>query len=250
VSRTAGEVAELLSKPGSRVKAGQALVQLRNRELELDLVHSSARAEEIEARILKATKEETADLSALRQTKAAIGERLAKLREDVANLTVVARHDGTWIAPGIQDYVGRWLTRGSNLGLVVNSDAFEFQATVLQEDADALFAKRPPGAEVRLRDSVGTVLNVAAWSVLPGEQRILPSAALGWRGGGDVPVDVNDERGNKAAEPYFKVIAALPQNAVVYDGSSGKIRFDLSSEPLLPRGFRRLWQLLQKRYQM
>jgi putative peptide zinc metalloprotease protein len=250
VTRTAGQVADLLTRPGSRVTAGTPLVRLRNRELELDLAHNTARAEEIEARILKATKDETADLGALRQTQSAIAERLAKLSDDIANLTVTAAHDGTWIAPGIQEYVGRWLTRGSNLGLLVNSAAFDFQATVLQEDADALFAKRPPVAEVRLHDSAGTAHGIRDWAVLPGEQRILPSAALGWRGGGEVPVDLDDERGNKAAEPYFKVTAALPPGIQVFDGSSGKIRFKLDSEPLLPRGIRRLWQLLQKRYQM
>jgi hypothetical protein len=33
-------------------------------------------------------------------------------------------------------------------------------------------------------------------------------------------------------------------------GRSGKIRFDLDPEPLLPRWLRRLYQLLQKRYQI
>jgi hypothetical protein len=33
-------------------------------------------------------------------------------------------------------------------------------------------------------------------------------------------------------------------------GRSGRIRFDLEPEPLLPRWLRRLWQLLQKRYQL
>ena len=249
---TAGEVKALLVRPGSQVTAGQGLIELRNRELELDLQQTLARAEEVEARLLKAMKEESADLKPLMQTKAAIADRLEKLRADVESLTVRARHDGIWVAPGIEDYVGRFLTRGSPVGLLVNPRTFTFVATVLQEDAKAVIAQQQPTAEVRLLGRVGTALPVSALQVIPGEQRVLPSPALGWRGGGDVPVELNDERGNKAAEPYFKVIGAIPANAgmPLFDGASGRIRFDLPSEPLLTGWMRRLWQLLQKRYQM
>jgi len=251
VTDAAGAVVEILTPPGSRVAKGQPLLRMSNAEMEIDLAQTRARAGEVEARLLKAMKGETADLKPLMETKAAIGARLAKLQDDLAKLTVRARHDGVWIAPGIEDYLGRWLTRGSNLGLLVNPGAFEFVATVMQEDADALFAKQLPGAEVRLKQDSGSALVVKDWRVVPGEQRTLPSPALGWRAGGDVPVETNDERGNKTVEPYFKVVSALPAiGEPLFDGASGKIRFNLQSEPLLPRWLRRLWQLLQKRYQM
>lgn len=253
-TETAGEVVEILTPPGSKVAKGQALLRLSNRELELELEQTEAKGVEIEARLKRAMKDESADLKPLQQTLDAIGERLVKLKDDQAKMTVRARHSGIWVAPGIQDYVGRWLTRGSNIGLVVNPDSYEFIATVLQEDADALFTTPRPSAEVRLVSGVSETFEVKTgeWRDIPGEQRVLPSAALGWRGGGDVPVDLEDEGGNKTAEPYFKIIAKLPssQELVLFDGSSGKIRFNLESEPLLTRWMRRLWQLLQKRYQM
>ncbi len=251
VTEVAGSVAELQAKPGSRVAKDQPLLRMTNAELALELAQTRGRAAEIDARLLKAMKDESADLKPLMETKAAIDGRLAKLRVDVEKLTVRARHEGIWIAPGIEDYIGRWLTRGANLGLLVNPTSFEFVATVLQEDADALFARHLPGAEVRLKQDTGTALVVKDWRVIPGEQRMLPSPALGWRSGGDVPVEMNDERGNKTVEPYFKVVGALPAAAEsLFDGSSGKIRFNLEAEPLLPRWVRRLRQLLQKRYQM
>ncbi|MEQ1859753.1 MAG: hypothetical protein ABMA13_07455 [Chthoniobacteraceae bacterium] len=251
VTDTAGAVAELLVAPGGQVAKGQPLLRLVNAELQLEVAQTRARGDEIDARLRKAMKDDTADLKPLMESKAAIDDRLAKLRVDVENLTVRARHEGVWIAPGIEDYLGRWLTRGANLGLLVNPTAFEFVATVLQEDADALFAKHEPGAEVRLKQNVGTVLFVKDWRVIPGEQRMLPSPALGWRGGGDVPVEAGDERGNKTVEPYFKVVTTLPAAMVpLFDGSSGHVRFNLESEPLLPRWLRRLGQLLQKRYRM
>ena len=251
MTEVAGSVAEISTPAGSRVTKGQALLRLTNLELELELAQTRARAEEVEARLLKAMKDDSADLKPLMETKASVDARLAKVKDDVSKLTVRARHDGVWIAPGIEEYVGRWLTRGSNLGLLVNPESFQFVATVLQEDADALFGKQLPGAEVRLKQDAGTSLYVKEWRVIPGEQRMLPSPALGWRAGGDVPVEVNDEHGNKSVEPFFKVVSDLPVSGEpLWDGSSGKIRFNLQSEPLLSRWGRRLWQVLQKRYHM
>jgi putative peptide zinc metalloprotease protein len=250
-SETAGFVDEILATPGSPVTRGQPLVRLRNRELELELASSQARLTETETRLAIARERGAADEKPLLQARDAVLERSAKLKADLERLTLRARHDGVWIAPGIRDYLGRYLSRGSNLGLLVNPGSFEFVATVLQEDADAVFSRQLPTAEVRLAGDVAERLRVNGWQVVPGEQRTLPSAALGWRGGGDVPVSDEDREGNKAAEPYFKVIAHLPTNATtLFDGASGRIRFDLQPEPLLTRWFRRLWQLLQKRYQL
>jgi putative peptide zinc metalloprotease protein len=82
---------------------------------------------------------------------------------------------------------------------------------------------------------------------------MLPSAALGWAAGGEVPVTTDeDSQGNKSAEPFFEVIGKLksPDGARLLDGRSGKVSFRLAPEPLLPRWTRSLWQLLQKRYQI
>ena len=109
-----------------------------------------------------------------------------------------------------------------------------------------------PDGEVRLFSAVGKVLPVSRLRAIPGEQRNLPSSALGWASGGDVPVALDDTRGNRAAEPFFEVIGRLPvaPGVVLMDGQSGKVRFNLPAEPLLPRWIRRLRQLIQKRYQM
>jgi putative peptide zinc metalloprotease protein len=88
--------------------------------------------------------------------------------------------------------------------------------------------------------------------MIPGERRSLPSPALGWAGGGPIPVAQDDPDGRKTVEPFFEVRADLAPGtkATLLDGRSGEIRFDLPAEPLLPRWTRQLRQLLQKRYQI
>lgn len=252
VNETAGQVEALLVKPGEAVTPGQPMLRLVNPELGTELSGAEARLEEINARLLRAMKQESADIAPLTSLKAASQAQLRKLTEDLAGLVVRAPHAGVWVAPGIEEYAGRWLNRGTSLGLVVNPGAYEFVATVMQEDVEALFAGHIRGAGVRLRGDAGARVPVNRWRVIQGEQRTLPSAALGWKAGGEVPVDAEDNYGNRAQEPFFEILAPLepqPQVALL-DGRSGKIRFALDPEPLLRRWTRRLWQLFQKRYQI
>ena len=252
VNETPGCLELLLAQPGSAVKRGQALVKLRSPELELERTATRARLEEVAARFQRALKEESADLAPLSRLRESVADSLRKLDDDADRLVVRARHDGVWMAPDARQFVGRWMGRGSSLGRLINREAFEFSATVLQEDVDALFNSAISGAEIRLDGQVATCIDVARWRVIPGEQKVLPSPALGWKAGGSVPVAVDDPNAAKAAEPFFEVIAKLDQNsgATLADGTAGVIRFALPAEPLLLSWGRRLWQLFQKRYQI
>jgi putative peptide zinc metalloprotease protein len=80
----------------------------------------------------------------------------------------------------------------------------------------------------------------------------LPSAALGWFGGGEVAVSRKDDTGLQTAEPFFQIFADIQFNPAVmfFHGRSGKLRFTLHPEPLLFQWGRKLRQLLQKRYQI
>lgn len=271
VNNVAGVVEAVLAESGQRVTRGQPLLRLRSVELEVALREAAARHDEITARLREALSRSTANRKPLESRLESVRERLAKLEADQAALTVRARHDGIWVAPPVRQMVGRNLARGTSLGLVINPGAFEFVATVAQTDADAAFGRaagrafsaRAAGeesepiaaaagahAEVRLHGQAGAGLEASRWKVVPGGQLRLPSAALGWAAGGEIPVSASEP--DRAVEPFFQVRAELPAAAVatLVHGRSGVIRFDLPAEPLLPRWLRRLGQLLQKRYQV
>jgi len=250
VADVSGQVAKLVAKPGSTVSAGQPLLELENRELELSLADAQARLTETEARLRQALGRANADLKPLRSRLKSIEDRLGKLRRDQEALVIKARHPGVWVAPGVEQFKGRLIERGTPLGLIVNPIAFEFVAVVEQADADALFARKPSGAQVRLKGQADCALRADHWRVVPGGNQTLPSAALGWAAGGEVAITRQDP--TRAATPFFEVqadVAAAP-GVAEFHGRSGKIRFDLAPEPLFPRWLRRLWQLLQTRYQV
>lgn len=252
VNDAPGTLAELLVQPGAAVQAGQPVARFVNPELELALASAQASKRETEARLLQAMRMETANLKPLQSLLDSVEKRIARIQADRAALTVRARLGGIWVAPAIEEGVGRWLVKGTPLGLIVDPSSFEFVATVLQEDVDRLFNQGIRGAEIRLLGQAGEIVGASNLRKIPAEKRNLPSPALGWAGGGEVPVSSQDPEGQRAAEPFFEVHAdmtAHPEVALVH-GRAGKIRFDLPSEPLLPRVVRRFQQLLQKRYQI
>jgi len=248
-----GVVEELLAEPGAPIRKGQPLVRLSNRQLELQREAALANLKEIDTRIRMAVQAGGADLKPLKSSQVAANKRLAQIDTYLDSLVVKAGQDGLWVAPGVQNYKGRWLSRGTPLGLVVDPESFEFVAVVQQKDVDFLFDQTLSStAEARFRGESEVEFGVNELSIIPGEQYNLPSAALGWAGGGPVPVKQGDGQGTSTTEPFFRVIGKVAESdsALLYHGRTGTIRFDIGSQPLIPRWIRRFRQLLQRRYQL
>jgi putative peptide zinc metalloprotease protein len=252
VNEAPGIVRELPAKTGTAVRKGDPLLRMVNPELELELAEARASLIELDARLRLARHDEIASIKPLLSRREGIEKRIARLEADLQLLTIRARHDGIWIAPQLEEFHGRWLLRGTGLGLLVDASSYDFTAIVAQEDGDRLFQRKIHKAEVRLFGEVDQVLRLGDLRVIPAEQRQLPSAALGWMGGGSIAVAPDDPQGVRALEPFFEVKAAVADSrqAHLFHGRSGRIRFELDNEPLLPRGIRRLRQLLQNRYQL
>ena len=251
-SRSAGKITHLLARPGGSVRAGQPLVQMENPELDIQLGGARAGLVEVETRIRQALHESTPNLKPLESLRTSMSKTIERLEREQADLTVRASQDGLWLVPESEGLIGRWMAKGGVIGALIDTNGFLFQATILQEDGDRLFRRPPATAEVRLGGEAGRGLKVEGIRVIPGEQRQLPSAALGWRAGGPVPTSAKDGEGRQAAEPFFEVNGTVSDasGATLMHGRAGWIRFDLPSEPLLPRWIRSLRQLLQTRYQV
>ena len=245
-----GYIDRILAASGETVVRGQALVQMRDRDLEFEIASVRAQYAETEALRLRAMQERTADLRPIQSRLEAIGKHLRRLEERKAALTVRAKHKGRWVAPELEHFFGAWLARGTALGQVINSDSFYFSAIVSQRDASRLFANEIRSAQVRLRGQAGVLLPVVRQQIIPVEHEILPSPALGWRGGGEVAVALSDANGVRAKEPFFELRAIIQPEAgaAILHGRSGRIRFQLPPRPLLHQWFHRLRQLVQKHY--
>jgi putative peptide zinc metalloprotease protein len=252
VNDAPGYVKGVIVSSGMEVKSGTPLVELTDRELEFEIEAISAQRKETLAMQLRALRMETADLQPIRKRLETVDAKLKDLEAQRASLTVRAREAGIWVAPPMKDLIGAWLNRGSVVGQIVNEGAFRFSAIVSQDEATELFTGKINKAEVRLHGQGGENLAVSKFKMIPYKQQKLPSAALGWRGGGDVPISAKDEKGVQAAEPFFQIYADIVPSpeVLLLHGMSGKLRLTLNPKPLLFQWVHKFRQLLQKRYQI
>lgn len=237
---------------GTRVKAGEQLAELKNPEIDQDLEMARAQLEEIGAIEQKANVQSLADLEPLRQRRKAIETMMDNLREQKAGLVVKARFDGVWVVPHGTSLQNSYLKRGDKLGMIIDPASYRFTAVVSQEEAAELFGEAIGKVELRLFAQEDGEIAVKSYRIIPFQQRELPSAALGWRGGGEIAVSNNDRTGTQTTEGFFEIEAQIdiPAQIKALHGRSGQLRLSLTSEPLLIQAGRKVRQLLQRRYQI
>lgn len=249
-TEAAGYLKQVIEPTGSIVRAGQPLVELSNRLIEFSMTEAKADLLEVEATMLKAESLSQADLEPLRRRRDLTNVRIAQLENLRNNLIVRAKRDGLWVASTLDEHVGNWMDRGTSLGKVYDPAEFRLTAVVLQEEAHNLFLEQARKVEVRLRGQADKDVPVTSFQMIPYQRRRLPSAVLGWRGGGEIPVDQADQSGLEAVEPFFVIYATLKRTPdIVYAiGRTGQLRFTLDDQPLLIQWYRRARQLIQRRY--
>ncbi|NTV03229.1 MAG: hypothetical protein HGB04_10715 [Chlorobiaceae bacterium] len=247
-----GYVTRLLVAPGSVVRAGQPLMVMENRELDYLIMQADGKVDELSAMERNALQNVIADISPVRSQLDAALENASELRNMQEQLTVKAAAEGRWVPARKETLVGRWFDRGEYLGSILGEKGYRFSAVVSQDDASEVFEEKPYGIEVRLWGEAGAMIPVNRVRLIPFQQDRLPSAALGWMGGGAIAVSQDQAKGGgrTAAEPFFLVQAAMPSPLPVkaFNGRSGRIRFSLAYQPLLVQWGRKISQLFQKRY--
>jgi putative peptide zinc metalloprotease protein len=252
VNDAPGYVEAVLVPSDTEVAAGEPLMVLSDHELDLEIEATNAQLKETLAMERKAMHLDTAGLEPIHKRLETIEKKLQDLQKQHAALEVRARKKGTWVSRRDTEMVGTWIPRGSFVGEIVNRDAFRFSAVVPQDEASNLFVGQIRKVEVRLYGQGGENLEVRDYEIIPFQHEKLPSAALGWRGGGEVAVSLQDDTGLEATEPFFQIYANLESSKEVafFHGCSGKIRFSMQPAPLLTQWIRKFRQLLQKRYQI
>ena len=250
---SSGSLAEQLVKAGSWVHAGQALVRLENPDLLLEIRALRMQLQQIQAQELRAQALLLADLDPLRRQRLATQAELENLERQRVALTVLAPADGVWTVGEAGQGLGRWIAKGETIGTIVDTRRHRFVA-ILPQVATHVLEGSIHLAEVRLSGEEGGNLIMGDVTMVPFEQGVLPSRALGFAGGGDVAVQLDDPTGLVAAEPFFRIHAnfdAGQSNEVtLVHGRLGVIRLTMTPKPLLEQWERSLRQLFQRRFRV
>ncbi len=240
---------------GQTVAAGTPLMWFDETTLKLDMEQTLRERDELLAMERASLTRQSVDLQPLVEQRLAKEQRLLELKSRLDKAVLRAPHEGRYVALDGAERQGAWLGQGTEVGHVLDpSQGFQFVAVVSQESARELFASPVGEINLRVLGQADRLIEVERVVLLPYQLDRLPSAALGWLGGGDLAVSNQDAKGEKAAEEFFEVRLTLkPDSAadvVLAHGMRGLLRLTLPPRSLYDRIDESLRQLVQKRYRL
>jgi putative peptide zinc metalloprotease protein len=241
----------LVAVSGTRVQAGELLIEQRDPVLVTALRVSEAKVAELQSiygKQMVADRSQTAialdQLNAERRT-------LASVRQRIDTLSMRAQTAGTFIVPRPQDMVGRFYRQGELLGYVLDKPQLIARVVVAQEDVDAV-RSATNDVQLRLGHQPDRVLQGRLEREVPAGAEYLPSRALAAEGGGQLATDPRDTQGARTMARTFQfdvaVQAAAPELANFFFGERIHVRFEHPPEPLAFQWYRNVRRLFLSQF--
>ncbi len=249
--KTAGFVQGVLDS-GTRIEPdGTILVSANNPDQEAEKEQLLAEYRRLRIKRQSAQTKEAAAVQIVDEKIAALDEKIKRARQNLANLTLRSSIQGIWVAPEADRLKARRLEQGHHIGVVADLDRLRIRAVASQQVASRLIEDARPRVEIRVKNRPDIEFTGTIEKIIPAGQEQLPSAALGYAGGGTTRIDLEDETGRRAADPFFEVFVLPSSSAKVFlrPGQTMALRFETTPKPLLVQGWRTLLQLFQRRHQ-
>jgi putative peptide zinc metalloprotease protein len=248
-----GYLVEVYIKNGHYVKQGDLIAKLISPEMKIEQKSLIVELEKTEALSLKA-QQDISDLKPLKKRIQLIKDKLKKIEDKEKKLIINAESSGIWISSKHQTFKKSFITQGTYLGDIIPQNGFRFIAVVSQEKSYDLFEREHSDSTLKLMGLENTILNVSNLQLIPYKQNILPSAVLGWLGGGDIKVSQEDKSGRKSVEAFFEIRADVnishQLTLNLYHHHSGVLRIALEKSSLFEQFSRYIKQLMQRKYQI
>ncbi len=237
---------------GTMVQGGE-VVTLRNDKLVRERDRLLAQIDGLVVTLSQAHTQDPATAQARTAQLQAAREQLALVQGRVDDLQIHSDVSGLWIAPDIKRVTGAYVRQNQRLGVVIHPGEVRIRAI-----ADQLVGPRLESdinrlglVEVRIKGKPEALFEARIERILPAGSVQLPSAALGYMSGGEMPTATDDPRGERAAERFFEVwLTPQPQAPRLLPGQRVIVRIDLGRRPLIMQWYHQLRQLLQRRFQV
>ena len=247
-----GRLVRIVKPSGEHVRRDDVIAVLENRDLDSRLRINRDESDANQTALHTMLYQSAPDLASVRLRQETLDNEYRDLQRRRAALTVKADFDGWWMSPNLNQSLGGWIARGEVLGDLVDTRSFRFSGVISQEQAQQIFGSRIRGGDVVVTGQTDERVSLRDIDVIPYDSTRLASAALGWLGGGDVPVRTDEGSGVQAREPFFvlrgNLPAQLPAGLVPMHGLSGRMKVFLQPQTLWTQASMALRQLVQKRY--
>jgi putative peptide zinc metalloprotease protein len=215
---TPGFVQAVHVSDGQSVVAGQVLVELTNRDLEVEVVATEQSiAQSVGKSRMFRDAGEIAKEQAETRSRAALEAKLQQLRMQQAELIVKAPRSGTVVSRGLAELQDRWLEEGDQITVVGNEAEKELLVAVSQHDAEFIRDRLDGPAVARFAGKSRSVTSRIG-TLDPQAARTIMHPAMSAENGGPLPIyrreatdSPNDEQTTIAElhEPYFRLHCRL-----------------------------------------
>ena len=247
-----GELIKIVARPGDFVEKDQVLAILENKSLQQELELSEAELRRVNIIMRKERSSQGTQLKSLESYYESLALRTKNIENDINSLSIRAEVAGMWSPNFLNEYDGNTIPKGTEIGYIRGVDKFEFLAVVSQRDVGRIFTFKPKEAEVRLRGQYDNTTILKDLNAIPSDQMNLPSASLGYLGGGDIAVKSGSKSSSEAVEPFFEVRGEISDSngLLPFHGQTGIARFKLPNASLWSQLSLRVRQLFQKEYRL
>ncbi len=243
-----GFIARLLAAEGAQVEAGDALFELNDPLLHAQVRLLEFQRDELQARYDAQLLGDRAQLNILKTQITQVQADLAQARQRVDDLVVRSPAAGIFIVPDARNLPGRFTRQGDTLAFITGPSTLIARAVVPQADAGRM-REQIQSVAVKIPGRLAETFTGAIEREVPAASHELPSKALGARGGGPIPVDIQDPRGLTTLDGVFQFDITLPpQDHPPPVGSRVHLRFQHGAAPLAQQWLRALRQLLLRRF--
>lgn len=241
---TDGFVEQVIVKPGTHVRSGTAVLQLKNPEFHTRNEVLQASHRELSSRLKSERFNDPIEADQTKEELFTLEADIASLQEQRDGQTLISKSDGVFVLPEEQNLIGRYVKKGDPVAYIVNPDDLVVRLVVPQASV-GLFSKSIKNIQVRLADNLGKNLPAELLRQTPSGSNSLPSRALGAVGGGDIAVVGGDKNGTTTAEKVFQIDLSIPTNSKVAGlGTRAFVRIDHGKEILAQQWLRHFQQLL------
>ena len=245
---TDGFVEKLLAKPGSRVKAGDPLIECSDPLLPAQIRVLESKLEELQATYDAQIIEDRVKANITKEEMEHITGKLKDAKEREGELTIRSPAGGVFIVPVPEDLPGRFAKRGELMGYVLDPTAVTARVVVGQSEVDLVrFQTRE--VRVRLPENIPETVPAMLLREVPAATDQLPGRELTKEGGGKIAIDPRDRLGIRAFQRLFLFDIELPRFKGLYNvGGRMYVRFDHGYEPLVYRWYREIRQVFLRRF--
>jgi putative peptide zinc metalloprotease protein len=239
----------------TRVQAGGAeLVTATNHELQIERRRLLAERGLYRAYYRQARSDEPAQAQVVLGQIEALNEQIERVEQQLAALRIEPAFDGVWVSEKADQMRGAFARQGEPIGVLADTQRLLIRVMTDQYVGPQVMRDSGEGSmvQMRVRGRPGVLLEGRVVKVLKAARRELPSAALGYAGGGSIAVDTEDREGTRSQEPFFEIqidpVTEDGKPAPLFAGQRVVARFTLPDTPLLKQWWLAIRQVIQRRF--